>query len=154
MELLASTDRQEVWIDELRRPYSLASPFAGMEYVCILFANDELTTKAEQNLISERLIETGCKYAVCAGHNCSSWDDSVDMAHLAMYDFNPPEDEHVMTTWHENESVEEILHFGLNNTDFDRHEFVRYLILFVGERQGLRHEVEIGVQSQWRRLAG
>jgi hypothetical protein len=154
MELLASRDGKEIWFEQLMRPFSFSSPFGGAEYVCILFANDQLITNAEQNHVSTALVQTGCKYAICSGHKCSSWDDSIDWAHLTMYKFNPPEDEHIMTTWHETETVEQVLFFGLNNTDFDMHDFDRYLVLFVGEKAGLRDEIEKTIQSQWMRFAG
>lgn len=41
-------------------------------------------------------------WVVAWGVECSSWDDSVDMAILEQFDFGDiPEDRFVMTTWHE-----------------------------------------------------
>lgn len=47
------------------------------------------------------------------GLDCSKWDDSVDLANLKMFDFqDPPDDDFVMTTWHENEPLQEAFWFS------------------------------------------
>jgi len=49
------------------------------------------------------------------GHECSVWDDAVDWANVSEFDFKtiPPE-RFVMTTWHENETMEEVFWFAKN----------------------------------------
>jgi hypothetical protein len=40
------------------------------------------------------------------GRKCSSWDDSVDHANLERFDYSEiPDEDFVMTTWHENEPL-------------------------------------------------
>ena len=47
------------------------------------------------------------------GQNPSSWDDSVDYANLKAWDFRDiPEDSFVLTTWHQEETLEEVLEFA------------------------------------------
>jgi hypothetical protein len=151
MELLATRVDKQIWFHEFSRPYRLDAPFPGELYVCILFANDETITEEEQAAVSEQLVRTGCRYAVCAGHECSSWDTSVDMAYLATDEhFNPPDETFVLTTWHERDPVEDVILFGLMNTAFGSHDFHRYLILSIGSRAGLRDEVRRGIPSVWR----
>jgi hypothetical protein len=150
VELLASKGNKEVWLLQLDKPYNLESTFVGIDYVCILFNNDQNISNQEQNRISEQLVRSGCKYAVCAGFNCSSWDDSVDWAYLATDDdYDPPDETLVMTSWHEKESISEVIFFGLNGTNFDDHNFEKYLILFVGYKKDLKNEIEKAIQSQW-----
>ena len=150
MELLATRDKKQIWFHELSRPYRLDAHFPGELYVCILFANDETITKEEQAAVSEQLVRTGCRYAVCAGHECSSWDDSVDFAYLSTNEhFSPPDETFVMTSWHDGDSVEDVVLHGLMCTMFDDHEFTRYLVLFIGPRAGLRDEVRGGIQEVW-----
>lgn len=147
VELLATRDEKQIWLQELAPPYRLEAPFPGELYVCILFANDEAITPEEQARVSEQLVGTGCCYAVCAGHQCSSWDDSVDLAHLAT---GEGEEKFVMTSWHENETVADVIFFGLLNTSFDEHDFTRYLVLLVGPQAGLRDEVKRGIRKVWQ----
>ena len=149
MKLLATKDGQEVWLHELTKPYHLPTPFAGEHYVCILFANDESITIKEQAAVSDQLIGTGCNYAICAGHKCASWDDSVDWAYLATVDYKPDDETLVMTTWHENDSVEEVLHFGLISINLTAEVCPPTLILLVGAKDGLREEIQQAIHSVW-----
>jgi hypothetical protein len=69
----------------------------------------------------------GCRYAVCTGVDAvctrvdsSSWDDSIDHAVVeAELAGRRPESKTVMTTWHQNETLEEVVTFFLNHTTFD-----------------------------------
>jgi hypothetical protein len=62
-----------------------------------------------QAQVSKWIVDTGCLYMMAWGKNCSSWDDSVDYANLEDHNFGEiPEDKFVMTTWHENEPLEEV----------------------------------------------
>jgi hypothetical protein len=76
---------------------------------------------------------------VCAGHNCSSWDDSVDFANIEV-DPELTDDKFVMTTWHSDDTVADIAFFFLHNTNFNQHEFTDFLILFIGENEQLLGE--------------
>jgi len=47
------------------------------------------------------------------GNECSKWDDSVDIVNLAAFDYGDiPDDQLVMTTWHENESLSQVFWFA------------------------------------------
>ena len=66
-----------------------------------------------QTQVSEWLVESGCLYMMAWGQNCSSWDDSVDHANLEKFDYGDvPEEDFVMTTWHENEALCEVFFFA------------------------------------------
>jgi hypothetical protein len=40
-----------------------------------------------QMLASKWIIDIGCMYMMAWGIDCTSWDDSVDYAHLEKYDY-------------------------------------------------------------------
>lgn len=123
-------------------PYSWnKSPFNHEEFACLLVVNDNNIGNETQNYISDKLINYGCKYAVCTGHNCSTWDDSIDWSYLAKHNFEPNDDDLVMTTWHENDSVDDIVFFFMKNTNFDNHYLKNYLILFIGCNEILKKEI-------------
>jgi len=47
------------------------------------------------------------------GRECSRWDDAVDDANLARFEYGEvPEDQCVMTTWHEDETLSELFWFA------------------------------------------
>ncbi len=62
--------------------------------------------------VSKWLVNSGCLYMMVWGNECSSWDDSVDFASLEIYNYDEiPDESSVMTTWHDNESLEEVFWF-------------------------------------------
>ena len=144
MKQIGLQDGKEIWLLTLKRPYNFTAHFSGEPYVCILVVNESSISAAEQSLLSTQIVQSNCKYAVCAGHQCATWDLSIDIAYLETDpDLSPPEDEFVMTTWHEGEPLEEVLWFGFNLTNFDDHDFKKYLILLIGANESLENEVEI-----------
>ena len=143
MKLLEKKDEKEIWLNQIKKPYKFISPFDGDAFVCILFNNDPSILNEEQNSISDELIAVNCRYAVCAGINCESLHDAIDWAYIfSSKNFSPSTETMVMTTWHENESIDDIIYFGLNCTNFDHHNFRKYLILFIGIKDGLEEEVK------------
>ncbi|MEO8673039.1 MAG: hypothetical protein ABI411_17105 [Tahibacter sp.] len=66
-----------------------------------------------QRFVSQWLVRSGCLYMLAWGPGCSSWDDSVDFASIERHGFQAiPDDESVMTTWHENDPLEDVFHFA------------------------------------------
>lgn len=81
--------------------------------VVIIEAN---VTPEWQSLVSSWLVKSGCLYMMAWGVNCSSWDDSVDMANGEQFNFaSIPEDKFVLTTWHTDEPLEEVFWYSKNN---------------------------------------
>jgi hypothetical protein len=142
MELLAIREEKQVWLQSLTQPYRLDAPFPGEFYVCILFANDHAITPEEQASLSKDLVVTGCRYALCSGDDGSIWDDSVD---AAMGD-----DVFFLTTWHDDDTLEDVIHYGLINTMADEYDFRQILILFLGHDEELRAEVQTAIRYVWQ----
>ena len=62
--------------------------------------------------VSAWLVQSGCLYMMAWGHDCSSWDDSVDIANTAALDYGGiPDDRFVYTTWHSDETLAEVFDF-------------------------------------------
>lgn len=86
-----------------RQPSPLSLP--AFKAVVII---DEDVTSEWRDLVSDWLVAAGCLYMMAWGHECSAWDDSVDHANLRVFDYHEvPDDQFVMTTWHENELLSE-----------------------------------------------
>jgi hypothetical protein len=65
--------------------------------------------------VSRWLVSSGCRYMLAWGKDCSSWDDAVDEANLERFDYGDIADEEtVMTTWHEDDDLEEVFWFAKN----------------------------------------
>jgi hypothetical protein len=142
MKRIARKEEKEVWLDVPARPYRVAAPVEGKNFVCALFVADPSISDAERMDLSRQVVATGCRYAVCAGLNCSEWDSSIDLAYLETYaELDPPDATFVMTTWHKDESVADVLEFALMNTDFDDNRFAHVLVLVLGEDPRLQSEI-------------
>lgn len=62
--------------------------------------------------VSDWLVQSGCLYMMAWGHDCTTWDDSVDIANLEAFDYGDiPADRDVWTTWHNDWSLGEVFDF-------------------------------------------
>jgi hypothetical protein len=65
-----------------------------------------------QAQVSKWIVDSGCLFMMAWDKDCSSWDDSVDYANLEEFDYGEiPDDRFVMTTWHDNEPIEDAFWF-------------------------------------------
>ena len=80
---------------------------------CRMVVVVEAEVSAEwQSKISDWIVESGCLFMMAWGKDCSSWDDSVDHANLAVFDYGDiPDDRFVMTTWHDDKPLAETFWF-------------------------------------------
>jgi len=66
-----------------------------------------------QQRVSDWIVASGCLYMMAWGRACSTWDDSVDWANIDQWGAGPiPESELVVTTWHDDEPLEEVFCFA------------------------------------------
>ena len=98
---------QRITPNDTLRPYAGPRPFAAV--VAIEMPVDP----SWQRDMSKWIVESGCLYMMAWGLDCSSWDDSVDFANLEIFDYGAvPDDKHVMTTWHRDETLLEVFDFA------------------------------------------
>ncbi len=63
--------------------------------------------------VSDWLVRSGCLYVMAWGQGSKAWDDAVDAANLDQFDYaDIPREHFVMTTWHADETLEEVLWFA------------------------------------------
>jgi len=87
-------------------------------------------SSAWRKLVSEWMVASGCLYMMAWGRECCSWDDSVDWANIDRFDDKPiPNDELVITTWHERESLVEVFCFARTIAKHRSVELHRTIIL-------------------------
>ena len=74
---------------------------------------DEEVSPSWQAEVSSWLVQSGCLYMMAWGKGCSSWDDSVDMANIEAFNYEDvPPNRAIITTWHENETLNEVFVFS------------------------------------------
>ena len=110
-------------------PHHFQSPFAGDDYVLLIVIFDPTISEAEQEEVSRTIIQTGCRYSLAFGYKCSSWDDSIDNAYIEGGE-NP--NRFVMTTWHDDEPIDDVIDFWWFNTTFDNYMPDNFAVFFIG----------------------
>ena len=86
-----------------------------------------------QDDVSRWLVDSGCLYMMAWGPNCSSWDDSVDFAQIQKFlPDEAPDEEFVMTTWHDDETLESVFWFAQFCADQGDVDLKNTLIVHVG----------------------
>ena len=129
---------RDVRLVQALRPFEYHSPFADEEHTLLLCVVDDSVTSSERFKLAAEIVAAKCRYAVCWGHECSAWDTAIDCAHIATdEDFNPPDETFVMTTWHDEESIEDTIEFWWMSTSFDDYDSTRLAILILGDDAGL-----------------
>jgi len=74
---------------------------------------EDVVTADRQATISRWLVEFGCRYMMAWGKECSSWDDSVNLANLEAFDSEEiPDDRLVITTCHEDEQLKDVFWYS------------------------------------------
>ncbi|MEM1037014.1 MAG: hypothetical protein AAGI14_09680 [Pseudomonadota bacterium] len=88
-----------------------------------------------QTALSEHLVRRGCKYVMAWGDDCSSWDNSVDLANLEQYEFGDiPEEKRIMTTWHDEETLEDVFWFCEYLVRHPIHTLTRTILVHIANR--------------------
>ncbi len=95
---------QEIHFDLPQTPYVLV----------IAIYNDNVSNEW-RNICSDWIVKSEqCYWALAWGYDCSLWDDALDWSNLEFcnYELQDDEDYQLMTTWHENETLEDVMEFA------------------------------------------
>ncbi len=78
-------------------------------YYIILVVESTQILPEWRNWICEQIVYSKhCIQAMVTGYEGSIWDDVLDENYLVLYNYQPPVDHCFMTTWHEDETLEDI----------------------------------------------
>lgn len=81
-------------------------------YIAILAIYSQSVTPEWQSICSDWIAKSEqCYWALAWGHECSIWDDALDYAYLKFCNYDLPEDDdyNLMTTWHEDQTLDEVI---------------------------------------------
>ena len=82
--------------------------------------------------VSRWLADSGCLYMMAWGKECKSWHDSVDLARDQLTYGELPDDKFIMTTWHDDEPLEEVFGFAKYAAHHPTIELENVLFLHIG----------------------
>jgi len=148
MHLLTACGDSRVWFGRTDRPYVFASPCHNGEFALLLVVGDGDVSPDERAALSEQFVRQGCRYAVCAGSACTLWDDSIDMVGV-MDDIESRPAQFVMTTWHDEEPVVDVVEFFALNTRFEERVAAAFVVLVLGGPPELEAEVRAAVEKRF-----
>lgn len=131
----------------LTRPYHFQSPFKGEDFVLFLYVQDEAVSVDEQATVSREIVQEGCRYAVCAGYACSTWDDSIDLAYLELNDYDLKDENFVMTSWHDKEPLADAVFHFLYVTSFEDFVADKFCVAVLGDGQAVVQEIRRHVKE-------
>tara|TARA_R110000744_G_scaffold141927_1_gene253401 strand:+ start:33 stop:446 length:414 start_codon:yes stop_codon:yes gene_type:complete len=110
----------------------LRSLDAFRPFKCIVLISQEVSEEW-QHKISTWLVASGCLYMMAWGHKCETWDDSVDFAHLEQSGWDvASDDQFVITTWHSDESLEDVFFFAKCIAQHPTVELEKLVVLDIG----------------------
>ena len=120
----------------LHLPFGAAPPSLELGAFCAVVVIEEAVTDDWQNEVSEWLVRSGCLAMCACGKDCSSWDDSVDHANLADFNYGEiPDDRFVMTTWHDKETLAEAFWFAAHCAFHPTTELAHTLIVDIAPKE-------------------
>jgi hypothetical protein len=144
--LLTVDDATQVDLDVLSERIGIGEPF-----VCLLWDASGGSIEEEGLAFGRNLITSGCRYAVCGGHDGTLWDDAVDFAFvLSTLDLSDEERDarFIMTTWHESKSPEEVVWFAINCARFDDLIFDQWVVVLRGGDEKLRERFVMALRAE------
>jgi hypothetical protein len=77
-------------------------------------------------------VETGCRYAVCGGATSEQWHLDLDVAFVDLVPEEQSASRFMMTTSHAGEAPYQVAWYFAWNTNFDGHNFDRFLVIVLG----------------------
>ncbi len=116
-------------------PDDLVVPFEGVTFPCLVWDHDGSFDGERRAAVARALLDAGCRYAVCGGMQCQAWESSFDTEFIMGFEDSPDgwsDDEHVMTTSHADETIDDVAFFFVCCTHFGPHSLTRYLIVHIG----------------------
>lgn len=110
----------------------LPAPDGFARYKAIVVIED-VVEPDWQAAVSKWLAEPGSLYMMALGKDCNSWNDGVDFANLDQFGHDEiPDDKIIMTTWHEDESLQEVVWFAKFSAHHPTVELKNVLFLHIG----------------------
>jgi hypothetical protein len=84
--------------------------------------------------VSNWIVRSGCLYMMAWGRDCSAWDDSVDIANCAHFNYEGiPDESFITTTWHADEPLCETFWYCKHNAVHSHRNLSHTLLLHIAD---------------------
>jgi len=149
MEIFFQRGRKTYYRHAITDPTDVRPALDGRAYPCLVWDHVGTFSDDERSRVARSLIVSNCRYVVAAGRLCERWHDATDWAWIKEYRDESEairDERHVMTSWHDDESVDDVTFFFALTTPFDDHDFTDLLVLHVGGTAIEQEVIEEGVR--------
>ena len=149
MDCIVDYQPRSYWFEVVSDLADFEPPFDGAPYPCLLWDARGGRSIDELSRLSAALVASGVRYAVCGGVQCKRWHDAIDEAFISLsLDGAEYDARFVMTSWHTDKPADDVAFFFVNNTNFDAHEFTRFLVLQLGDDPSTEQRLREAVREQ------
>lgn len=133
MEVLQLQDEKEIWLYTPKKPYELAWLAGQLQgAACILIVDDQKISIDRKNQISMDIVFSGCEWVACLGYDGSDWDDRLDWSYLESIDYDVSFDEVLLTSWHDDETLDDVLELLLSCAARNDEPFGKVAVILLG----------------------
>ena len=103
-----------------------------------------------QEVVSQQLVGAGCRYVMAWGKECEKFHDIVDTTSLERHNYDVPVDAFIMTTWHSDETLENVFWYAQFCADFsyDEVELRDALLVHISRIDREAEYLELYAQSE------
>lgn len=133
-EILIKNSNALIFIDKnkILNDFSILKKYPDV--VMLSSWSPDLSNYNEMRPLIEKLLDSGCKYFVCVGEYSESLHDFIDDLILGRpINSNRDKNFHVMTTWHDTDTEEEVVDFFLYLTNV--HDSILAAVLEDGKQE-------------------
>ena len=113
---------------------SLIAPFED-DYALLLVIASPSISMEQRDRITSDIVTSRCQYALNFGHDCALWHDMIDEACIGD---GTGKERFLMTTWHDNEPIADVIDFLWSNTFYDNFKPKRLAIVQIGFNDELK----------------
>ncbi|MBW8637668.1 hypothetical protein K1W69_10765 [Hoeflea sp. WL0058] len=100
-------------------------------FKCLVLIREDVTD-TWRVAMSRWLVASGCLYMMAWGRDCILWDDSVDCANIEKFPGDIPDDKFVITSWHNDETLEDVVDFATFSANHSRVPLETLVVLDIG----------------------
>lgn len=138
MTIVSNYDGKKVYLYTAQKLFSGDFKLPEPYFVCTFFFHNTNWDKDDLAKILGRLIKGGCVYFIFHGIRCEEAHDIADAVILELQSSQVTDENVKMTTWHEKESLEDVVFFTLSAAlpaeDYED-SFSSYLIFSFGSSE-------------------
>ena len=136
LRAIATRDERSFFALTLKSLTRIEPPFSGEPFVCLIWDHVGGRTSEARIEFARRLIDGGCRYAVCGGSEADRWHDALDLASIGLSDQGRREgwkETFVMTAGQSHEKTEDVaFFFSVAATEADAITVTKFLLLHIG----------------------